>query len=171
MGNVRVGFAASFVLGFLMAVSPRGLAHEVTPTGSLAARRFAHTATLLGNGKVLVAGGLDQGTLLTSAELYDPTTGTWSSTGTLAAGRAHHTATLLPNGKVLVAGTLFTGTATLSCLKAGDANDSGVLDLSDGVYLLAYLFLGGPAPPAPFPDCGTDPTDDELDCASYEGCP
>ena len=62
-----------------------------------------HTATLLPNGKVLVAGGRNGG-YLASAELYDPATGTWTN-DRLAQHRAHwHTATLLPNGKVLVAG-------------------------------------------------------------------
>jgi len=77
-------------------------------TGTLNTPRQLHTATLLNNGKVLVVGGssLDLNTIgyLTSAELYDPATGTWSLTGSLATGRAYHTATLLPNGKVLVAG-------------------------------------------------------------------
>ncbi len=64
-----------------------------------------HTATLLPNGKVLVAGGFNGGfTILTSAELYDPASGSWTATGSLNTARAYHTATLLPNGKVLVAG-------------------------------------------------------------------
>ena len=63
----------------------------------------SHTATLLPNGKVLVAGGL-HGVRLASAELYDPASGTWTATGSLATARDDHTATLLPNGKVLVAG-------------------------------------------------------------------
>ena len=66
--------------------------------------RRDHTATLLPNGKVLVAGGRSGGSTLASAELYDPATGTWSATGVLATARYYHTATLLPNGKVLVAG-------------------------------------------------------------------
>ena len=60
---------------------------------------------MLPDGKVLVAGGFD-GNSLTSAELYDPTSGTWSITGNLVNARAFHTATLLPNGGLLVAGGL-----------------------------------------------------------------
>src|SRR5437763_4719408 len=73
-------------------------------TGSLATARNGHTATLLPNGKVLVAGGRNGNSILASAELYDPPSGTWSATGSLATARFFHTATLLPNGKVLVAG-------------------------------------------------------------------
>src|SRR5438105_7117357 len=72
-------------------------------TGSLQVGRSLHTATLLPNGKVLVAGGSSYGDT-TDAELYDRTTGIWTSTGSLATARFDHTATLLPNGKVLVAG-------------------------------------------------------------------
>ncbi len=78
-----------------------------SPTGSLAAGRELHTATLLPNGKVLVAGGLSSGAytiVLSSVELYDPATGIWSPTGGLASRRVGHTATLLPNGKVLFVG-------------------------------------------------------------------
>src|SRR6266550_2840859 len=75
-----------------------------TTTGSLATARAAHTATLLPNGKILVAGGVDSSGIPASAELYDPATGTWSATGSLATARQSHTATLLLNGKVLVAG-------------------------------------------------------------------
>jgi hypothetical protein len=75
-----------------------------TSTGNLNTARNSHTATLLPNGKVLVAGGNDDGDYLNSAELYDPATGTWSYTGNLNKVRRGHTATLLLNGKVLVAG-------------------------------------------------------------------
>ena len=76
-------------------------------TGSLAIAREQHTATLLPNGKVLVAGGSDLINYLASAELYDPASGTWTTTGSLATARLGHTATLLPNGKMLVAGGAF----------------------------------------------------------------
>ncbi len=76
-----------------------------TATGSLDTARYCHTATLLRNGKVLVAGGFGLDSVsLTSAELYDPASGTWTATGSLNTARFLHTATLLPNGKVLVTG-------------------------------------------------------------------
>ena len=74
-----------------------------TDTGSLIGGRGYHTATLLPNGKVLVAGGLGEGGPA-SAQVYDPEAGSWTATGSLIGGRFEHTATLLPNGKVLVAG-------------------------------------------------------------------
>ena len=76
-----------------------------TVTGSLGtARYFGHTATLLLNGQVLVAGGFDPLGYLTSAELYDPASGTWTATASLVTPRTGQTATLLPDGEVLVAG-------------------------------------------------------------------
>ena len=73
-------------------------------TGRMTTAREYHTATLLRNGQVLVAGGFNStATDLASAELYDPATGTWTATGSMASGRTAHTATLLPNGQVLVA--------------------------------------------------------------------
>ncbi len=76
-----------------------------SPTGSLATDRFFHTAALLPNGRVLVAGGYSRGRgTLASAESYDAASGTWSPTGSLAAARDGHTATLLQDGKVLAAG-------------------------------------------------------------------
>ena len=73
-------------------------------TGSMATARANFTATLLQNGKVLVAGGGNLSGGLSSTEIYDPLTAAWTSTGSMHLPRMIHTAVLLPNGKVLVAG-------------------------------------------------------------------
>jgi hypothetical protein len=70
----------------------------------MATARYAHTASVLANGKVLVAGGYGSSGRLASAVLYDPVTGSWSATGSMATARYLHTASVLANGKVLVAG-------------------------------------------------------------------
>jgi hypothetical protein len=80
-----------------------------SPTGNLVEPRIRHSATLLGDGRVLVAGGQDPtrtGEQQTeSAEVYDPSTGQWSSTGSMAEIHSKHSAALLRDGRVLVAGT------------------------------------------------------------------
>jgi N-acetylneuraminic acid mutarotase len=76
-------------------------------TGSMNQPRYAHTATLLQDGKVLVAGGYSGSFWHTSAELYDPATSTWSYTSGMNQDRSDHEATLLQNGKVLVSGGYF----------------------------------------------------------------
>jgi N-acetylneuraminic acid mutarotase len=73
-------------------------------TGDIDQERDSPTATLLANGKVLLAGGDDKNGPLASVELYDPATGRWTRTGSLGTARDGDTVTLLPNGKVLVAG-------------------------------------------------------------------
>ncbi|MBU0676725.1 MAG: proprotein convertase P-domain-containing protein [Verrucomicrobia bacterium] len=78
-------------------------------TASMGTARINYSATLLPNGKVLVAGGRNgpagnSGSYLSSAEIYDPATGTWSGTASMGTARDTHSATRLANGKVLVAG-------------------------------------------------------------------
>lgn len=83
------------------------VAGSFSDTGNMVAARGGHTATLLMTGKVLLAGGADvdpSGTGLTTAELFDPGTGSFTATGSMAVGRFRHTATLLQSGKVLITG-------------------------------------------------------------------
>jgi len=54
--------------------------------------------------------------------------------------------------------------APVRCADAADANDDGFTDVSDAVFIFDYLFRGGRVPPAPFPEAGSDPTDDPLRC-------
>jgi hypothetical protein len=70
-------------------------------TASMSVGREEHTATLLGDGRVLVAGGVFS---QPSAELYAPATGSWSPAGSPSVSRREHVAVLLPSGSVLVAG-------------------------------------------------------------------
>ena len=87
-----------------------------SPTGDMTEARHSHTATLLQNGTVLIAGGYPA---FASAEIYDPLTGTFAATGSMVvlrgyfdvfgfssrrAGRTAHTATLLADGRVLLTG-------------------------------------------------------------------
>ena len=65
---------------------------------------------------------------------------------------------------------LFLGSVPLFCEDAADTNDNGEIDTTDGVFLLNFLFLGRAAPPAPFPGCGDDPTDDALGCDIFTAC-
>ena len=97
-----------------------------TGTGSLNTARDEHTATLLQNGMVLVAGGFDSIIVSASAELYDPASGTWTATGSLNTARSSHTATLLQNGMVLVAGGF---DSTLLCFRERRTVQPGERDL------------------------------------------
>jgi hypothetical protein len=124
-------------------------------TGSMTVARRGHTATLLPNGKVLIAGGCgDDSEYLSSAELYDPAVGTFTATGSMTVGRCGHTATFLPNKKVLIAGGV-TGqpvppSAELYDPAVGTFTAAGAVDaarlghtatlLSDGNVLLAGGF-------------------------------
>jgi N-acetylneuraminic acid mutarotase len=100
----RVALSSLLIAAGLVLAHP-SLGQNWTATGNLGAVRWVHTATLLPNGKVLVAGGVDNnGHVLATAEIYDPASGTWTPTASLATARNGHTATLLPNGKVLVVG-------------------------------------------------------------------
>ena len=119
-----------------------------TATGSLNAKRDTHTATLLPNGKVLVAAGGDFIGELVSAELYDPASGTWAFTGSLATGTDTHMATLLPNGKVLVVGGFLDGNGNVTARAelydpaSGTWTATGSLNTARAVHT-AILLTGG----------------------------
>jgi hypothetical protein len=117
--------AKSFVLPLLLlGVAGHGVvtaqsAGTFTATGNMTTGRIGHTATLLLDGKVLIAGGrgTDGSTdsIAASAEIYDPATGTFAPAGDLTRARVGHSATLLPDGRVLIAG----GFGPLGSTKSG----------------------------------------------------
>jgi PKD repeat protein len=73
---------------------------------------------------------------------------------------------------VATLGCLFLGSECSTCSDAADANDDGLINVADPVYLLNWRFSGGVEPPAPFDACGVDPTSDALDdCEEFAPCP
>jgi hypothetical protein len=126
----------------LLLVQPCAADSGFTATGSLATARLYHSATLLPNGKVLVAGGIDStfNRIVVSAELYDPASGTWTGTGDMyQGGLAAHTAILLPNGKVLAAaGGVFSEVAFQNSDKAELYNPASGTWTSTGPHVQTY---------------------------------
>ena len=104
-GNSVATFLATSLLLLCMTqnealASPGGF----IPTGTMKLQRELHTATLLNDGMVLIAGGENNSGALSTAELYNPTTGTFALTGSMHYTHIGNTATLLNNGMVLIAG-------------------------------------------------------------------
>jgi hypothetical protein len=90
------------ILASVFGLAPVAIAQlggTFTATGDMTTARLFQTATLLLDGRVLIAGGSGA-----TAELYDPLTGRFTATGNMHAPRSQQTATLLPNGTVLIAG-------------------------------------------------------------------
>jgi hypothetical protein len=120
---MKVSFVQLWAIGYAcaaMAQSPGTFA----ATGNMSAARYGHTATLLTNGKVLIAGGVQS--IIGSAELYDPSTRTFTATGNMSAARSGHRATRLPDGKVLITGG--------SALESGSLASAELYDPSTGTF-------------------------------------
>jgi hypothetical protein len=118
-----------------------------SPTGSMrAGSRYWHPSTLLSDGRVLVSGGLtySQNPVLASAEVYNPSTGTWSLTAAMSTPRWGLTPTLLPDGQVLVSGG-YAGPVTANTI-------------------LASAEIYSPGPPSP-----EDTTPPQVSCAAPDG--
>ena len=105
--------------------------------GAMHEARSKMSATILENGTVLVAGGLNQDGFLASAEIYDPTTHQFRATGAMSVPRGGHLAIRLSNGKVLILGGATTGGGTVLATevydpqsgtfsKGGELHDPGI---------------------------------------------
>jgi Galactose oxidase, central domain/Kelch motif len=102
--------AAPSITGTSSAINIPTATSRFQNTRSMGTARVSHTATLLGDGAVLVAGGMDGTVALSSTELFDPAIGGFTPSGNMHAARASHTATLLSHGPLLTNGkVLITG--------------------------------------------------------------
>lgn len=154
-------------------------------TGSMQDARWSHTATLLPDGRVVVAGGFGEPyragsnsqPVLDTAELYDPRTGTWTPTGSMTTRRALHTAVLLADGRVLVAGgrtcdqppptacnfTFRSDTAEIYDPATGTWTPTGSLTIARHTTSSVLLPSGEVLVPAGFTSAGTGTTADRYD--------
>src|SRR4051794_7764377 len=92
------GLAAALVALLALSAAPAS-ASTFTTTGSLAEARSHHMAVLLPDGEVLAAGGFSFGSVLASAERYDPATGAWSPAAAMSSPREDASLALLPSGE------------------------------------------------------------------------
>jgi len=123
MTNFKTASALVLFLACSASRSAARVPSTFTSTGSMTAPRAGHTATLLTNGKVLIAGGshfqpFAQDEVHASAELYDPSMGAFSLIGSMSVPRTFHAASLLTDGKVFIVCGDSVGTALLydSCM-------------------------------------------------------
>ena len=113
--------------------------------------RLGHQATLLGNGRVLVTGGVDESDgAVTEAEIFDPTANNWSATGSNGSARHLHTATRLLDGRVVVVGGAPNSSSCTSNATAetwdpatGQWTPTGALPFPVGASHIAAVLLDG----------------------------
>ncbi len=122
-------FASLFLVGFANFSAFAQAVGTFAATGSMNVARAGHTATLLGSGRVLIAGGYNDSGALNSAEIYEPSTGTFTRTGNMTIGRYGHGATLLADGRVLIAGGV---TSSLDPSTVGTSAE--IYDPSNGTF-------------------------------------
>lgn len=178
-GGITVGVIIDFFVSEFITFSSETDLIDVefsTVASALAGQGSAINTTLLYedgvHGAIPISGVVDLG-----SESFSPiySTGTVTLEPGLAAGQfiradANNDGLVDIADPVAILGFLFQGDST-NCQNALDANDDEGVDIADAVNALSFLFSGGPTFPAPYPNCGGDPTAGSLSCDGPTACP
>jgi Kelch motif protein/galactose oxidase-like protein len=118
-----------------------------SPTGSMSTARAQHTAVLLHDGKVLIAGGFSNSEVVSSAEIYDPKSGLWVPTGSMSNARFSHISSQLHGGDILVCGGYDNSGSALGSAELYDPHNgiwsaTGSLNVVRGFHHVARLHNG-----------------------------
>src|SRR5262245_25858920 len=105
-------FRAFTGVGMIVTGAAVLVAASWSSTGSMSSARADFGATALGNGKVLACGGTTGTTILSTCDLYDPTSGTWSATGSMGNARSGFGMVRLTSGKVMAISGILGGPST-----------------------------------------------------------
>ena len=126
-------FLALFILGLVGRAAVAQTQGTFKPTGDMSTVRANHTATLLPDGRVLIAGGTTGSTssITNTAELFDPITGMFTATGAMATARRSHMATVLRDGRVLIAGGVGPLSTGVDCYAASNGCSQASAELYD----------------------------------------
>jgi hypothetical protein len=128
--TMRVPICSLSLIALLLLSAPPATPQSTatfTSTGNMHVPRYGHSSTLLPDGRVLIAGGVEQCSIGctggATAELYDPSTGVFSPTGNMTAPRSGHFAVLLPDGTVYIVGGAIPGNGTVPDLVSAEIYD------------------------------------------------
>lgn len=144
--------AACVTADYRFQITALKLPIPTTPAGKFITAREDYSATLLPNGKVLIAGGRhSEESAVDSAELYDPATNRFTTTGNLSYGCFNHAAVVLQNGKVLLAGGEFFNSADAAglggpCPAQLYAPATATFEVMNNVVTVTYFEFSGGEP-------------------------
>jgi len=149
---------------------------KITPSGDAPWQEFGAAVSFSGNVALVGAPGNDGACLPDDCEDCDSGAAYFFELSVCVSSGAFLRGDDNGDGVIDIADPVFAlahlfGGGPVLCFDAQDTNDDGTVDIADPVYHLQFQFASGPTPASPFPDCGSDPTEDDLWCVETPACP